>query len=78
MFPFKQSLQNIEHCLSSIYRMTDLVRFLDPIVEKMDAGNVVWNITKEIVSVVIDVSNMASGSKWSSADSGYRHSNFQM
>ena len=58
--------------------MTDLVRFLDPIVEKMDAGNVGWNITKEIVSVVIDVSNMASGSKWSSADSGYRHSNFQM
>ncbi|XP_078319098.1 uncharacterized protein LOC111121791 isoform X3 [Crassostrea virginica] len=41
--------------------MTDLVRFLDPIVEKMDAGNVGWNITKEIVSVVIDVSNMASG-----------------
>ena len=58
--------------------MTDLVRFLDPIVEKMDAGNVGWNITKEIVSVVIDVSNMASGSKWSSADSGYRHNDSKL
>lgn len=49
-------------------RMPDLVKFLDPIVEKIDSGNVGWNVTKDLVSVILDVSNMASGSKWSSAD----------
>lgn len=53
------------HC-----RMSDLVKFLDPIVEKIDSGNVGWNVTKDLVSVALDVSNMASGSKLSSSDIG--------
>lgn len=51
-------------------RMSDLVKFLDPIVEKIDSGNVGWNVTKDLVSVALDVSNMASGSKLSSSDIG--------
>lgn len=51
-------------------RMSDLIKFLDPIVEKIDTGNVGWNVTKDLVSVVLDVSNMASGSKCSSTDIG--------
>lgn len=50
--------------------MSDLVKFLDPIVEKIDSGNVGWNVTKDLVSVALDVSNMASGSKLSSLDIG--------
>lgn len=50
--------------------MSDLVKFLDPIVEKIDSGNVGWNVTKDLVSVALDVSNMASGSKLSSSDIG--------
>lgn len=50
--------------------MSDLVKFFDPIVEKIDSGNVGWNVTKDLVSVALDVSNMASGSKLSSSDIG--------
>lgn len=50
--------------------MSDVVKFLDPIVEKIDSGNVGWNVTKDLVSVALDVSNMASGSKLSSSDIG--------
>lgn len=45
-----------------IYRMTDMVKFLDPIIYRVDPNNVGWNITKEIVNVVLEVSNIASGS----------------
>lgn len=50
--------------------MFDLVKFLDLIVEKIDLGNVGWNVIKDLVSVVLDVFNMVSGSKLSFLDIG--------
>lgn len=44
--------------------MFDLVKFLDLIVEKIDLGNVGWNVIKDLVSVVLDVFNMVRGSKF--------------
>jgi hypothetical protein len=42
--------------------MTDMVKFLDPIIDRADPNNVGWNVTQEIVKAVIEVSNIASGS----------------
>lgn len=50
--------------------MFDLVKFLDLIVEKIDLGNVGWNVIKDLVSVVLDVFSMVSGSKLSFLDIG--------
>ncbi|XP_061191991.1 uncharacterized protein LOC133200204 [Saccostrea echinata] len=41
--------------------MTDLVKFLDPIIDRLDPDNVGWNVTKELVGVVLDVSSIANG-----------------
>ncbi|XP_056019725.1 uncharacterized protein LOC125668687 isoform X2 [Ostrea edulis] len=47
--------------LTDLSWMTDMVKFLDPIIYRVDPNNVGWNITKEIVNVVLEVSNIASG-----------------